>query len=59
MRSMVPLDAQQCNQPAVAVIGLTDDTVRLTGPVCAFHVDGAVTWLHGLGVGTVSIERLD
>jgi len=56
---MVPLDAQQCNQPAVAVIGLTDDTVRLTGPVCAFHVDGAVTWLHGLGVGTVSIERLD
>ncbi|MSW40989.1 MAG: hypothetical protein F2842_02130 [Actinobacteria bacterium] len=49
------LDAQQCDQQAVAIVGLTSDEVRVTGRVCALHVDGALAWLHGLGVGTVTV----
>jgi hypothetical protein len=50
------LDAQQCRNAAVAVVGLTDDCVTITGPVCADHIDAAVAWLHGLGQGTVGVS---
>jgi len=52
------LDHQQCGQTAVAVIGLIDDRVTISGAVCAEHIDSAVAWLHGLDAGTVAVTRL-
>ena len=52
------LDQQQCDQQAVAVVGLIDDRATISGAVCAEHIDAAVAWLHGLDAGTVAVNYL-
>ena len=52
------LDQQQCDQVAVAVVGIIDDRVTISGAVCSEHIDAAVAWLHSLDAGTVAVTRL-
>jgi hypothetical protein len=52
------LDQQQCDQQAVAVVGIIDNTVTISGAICADHLDAAVSWLHSLDAGTVAVTHL-
>jgi hypothetical protein len=52
------LDQRQCDQQAVAVVGIIDNAVTISGAICSDHLDAAVAWLHGLGAGTVAVTYL-